>query len=313
MLTLAFSMVAYIRAFFRPRHQPLASTQACKNAVLFPFFSSQRCTSRGPKDTHHVRGHVVFPPGKTLLQPFVVASHANAGNSTSTAYHAQANSSGNFDLAGIPRGKYRIAVVSDTGEREPRKIPGEAEIKKEWRATAQIEVRDSDVVTEDITLTPNGKASGQFRDTHGEIFKAGNLVLTLVNDDGRNVTRSIEDGRKLPLDTLEVEPDGRFVLNELPPGKYRIGWLGQMRIKRPLMGEAAIYLAGGNIVSHDLLRDGFEVKAGQEVADASIVIATGSGGIKAKGRDETGKPRSRVVVLVAPVEGMKMQWHLYQV
>jgi|GEM_PF-3655322 len=312
MLTLAFSMVAYIRAFFRPRHQPLASTQECKKVVLFPFFSSQRCTSRGPKDTHHVRGHVVFPPGKTLLQPFVVASHANAGNSTYIGYHAQVNSSGNFDLAGIPRGKYRIAVVSDTGEREPRKIPGEAEIKKEWRATAQIEVRDSDVVTEDITLTPNGKASGQFRDTHGEIFKAGNLVLTLVNDDGRNVTRSIEDGRKLPLDTLEVEPDGRFVLNELPPGKYRIGWLGQMRIKRPLMGEAAIYLAGGNIVSHDLLRDGFEVKAGQEVADASIVIATGSEGIKAKVRDETGKPRSRVVVLVAPVEEMKMQWHLYQ-
>jgi hypothetical protein len=262
--------------------------------------------------THHVRGHVVFPPGKTLLRPFVVASHVNAGNSTYIGYHAQVNSSGNFDLVGIPQGKYRIAAVADTGEREPRKILGEAEIKKEWRATSQIEVRDSDVVIEDLTLAPNGKVSGQFRDTHGEMFKAGNLVLTLVNEDGRNVTRSLEDGRELPLDTLEIEPDGRFVLNELPPGKYRIGWLGQSWIRRPPMGATAIYLAGGNIAGQDLLRDGFEVKVGQEITDASIVIATSPEEIRVKVRDESGKPRSRMVVLVAPVEERKMQWHLYQ-
>jgi hypothetical protein len=54
------------------------------------------------------------------------------------------------------------------------------------------------------------------------------------------------------------------------------------------------------------------VKAGQEITDASIVIATGPEGIKVKVRDATGKPRSRVVVLVVPVEEMKMQWHRYQ-
>ena len=54
------------------------------------------------------------------------------------------------------------------------------------------------------------------------------------------------------------------------------------------------------------------MKAGQEVSDASIVIAAGQGGIKAQVRDETDKPRSRVVVLVVPVEEMKMQWHRYQ-
>jgi hypothetical protein len=216
------------------------------------------------------------------------------------------------DLAGIPRGKYRIAVVADTGEPEPRKNPDEADIKKEWGAKAQIEVKDNDVVTENLILQPNGRVSGQFRNTSGEIFKAGNLVLTLLNEDGRNVTHTVEDGRELPLDALELEPDGHFVLHELPPGKYRIGWLGQMWIRRPPMGEAAIYLAGGNIAGHDLLRDGFEVKAGQEITDASIVIATGPEGIKAKVRDETGRSRSRVVVLVVPVEEMKMQWHRYQ-
>jgi hypothetical protein len=262
--------------------------------------------------THHVRGHVVLPSGKNLLQPFVVASHVNAGSSTYIGYHTQVNSSGNFDLAGIPRGKYRIAALADTGERESRKNPGEADIKKEWGATAQIAVKDNDVVTENLILAPNGRVSGHFRNTSGEIFKAGNLILTLVNEDGRNVTHTVEDGRELPLDALEIEPDGHFVLHELPPGKYRIGWLGQMWIKRPPMGEAAIFLAGGNIAGHDLLRDGFEVKAGQEITDASIVIATGPEGIKAKVRDETGKPRSRVVVLVVPVEEMKMQWHRYQ-
>ena len=262
--------------------------------------------------THHVRGHVVLPSNRTLLQPFVVLSHVNAGSSTYVGYHAQVNSSGNFDLAGIPRGKYKIAVVADTGEREPRRNPGEADFKKEWGATAQIEIEDNDVVTENLILAPNGRVSGQFRNTSSEIFKAGNLVLRLVNDAGRIVTRTVEDGRELPLDALEIEPDGHFVLHELPPGKYRIGWLGQMWIKRPPMGEAAIYLAGGNIAGHDLLRDGFEVKAGQEITDASIVIATGPEGIKAKVRDETGRPRSRVVVLVVPVEEMKMQWHRYQ-
>jgi hypothetical protein len=262
--------------------------------------------------THHVRGHVVFPSAKTLLQPVVVLGHVNAGNSTYIGYHAQVNSSGTFDVAGIPPGKYKITVVADSGERVLRKIPGEAEIKKEWGATSQIEVKDSDVVTEDFTLAPNGKVSGQFRDTRGEVFKTGNLVLTLVDEDGRNVTRTAEDGRELPHDALEIEPDGHFVLHELPPARYRIGWLGQMWIKRPPMGEAAIYLAGGNIAGHDLLREGFEVKAGQEITDASIVIATGPEGIRVKVRDETGKPRARVVVLVVPVEEMKMQWHRYQ-
>jgi hypothetical protein len=262
--------------------------------------------------THHVRGHVVFPSGKTLLQPFVVLNHVNAGSSTYIGYHAQVNSSGNFDLAGIPRGKYKIAVVADSGEREIRKTPVEYEIKKEWRATSQIEVKDNDVVTESLTLVPNGKVSGQFRDARGEVFNAGNLVLTLLNEEGRNLTRAVEDGRELPLDTLEIEPEGHFVLHELPPGKYRIGWLGQMWIKRPPMGEAAIYLGGGNIAGHDVLRDGFEVKPGQEISDASIVVANGPGGIKAKVRDETGRPRSRVAVLVVPEEEMKMQWHRYQ-
>lgn len=262
--------------------------------------------------THHVRGHVVFPSGKTLLQPFVVLNHVNAGNSTYIGYHAEVNSSGNFDLVGIPRGKYKIAVVADSGEREFTKTPVEREIKKEWRATSQVEVKDNDVVTENLTLAPNGKVSGQFRDTRGEAFKAGNLVLTLVNEEGRNLTRAVEDGRELPLDALEVDPEGHFVLHELPPGKYRVGWLEQMWFMRPPMGEAAIYLAGGNIAGHDVLRDGFEVKPGQEISDASIVIAKGPEGIKAKVRDGTGKPRSRVVVLVVPVEETKMQWHRYQ-
>ncbi|MGP0018858.1 MAG: collagen binding domain-containing protein [Candidatus Sulfotelmatobacter sp.] len=262
--------------------------------------------------THRVQGHVVFPSGRSLLQPFVVLSHLDAGNSTYIGYHAPVNRSGSFDLAGIPPGKYRLTVVADSGERELRKTPTELEIKKEWRATSQIEIKDSDVIKEDLTLTPNGRVSGQFRDNRGEIFRPGNLVLTLVSDDGRILTRTVEDGRELPLDPLEIEPDGHFVLHELPPGKYRIGWLGQMSIMRLATGVAAIYLAGGEIAGHDVLRDGFEVKAGQEISDASIVIATGPGGIKAKVRDETGKPRSRAVVLVVPAEEMKMQWHRYQ-
>ena len=51
----------------------------------------------------------------------------------------------------------------------------------------------------------------------------GNLFLTLLNEEGRNLTRAVEDGRELPLDTLEIEPEGHFVLHELPPGKYRTG------------------------------------------------------------------------------------------
>ena len=125
--------------------------------------------------THHVRGHVVLPSNRTLLQPVVVLSHVNAGSSTYVGYHAQVNSSGNFDLAGTPRGKYKIAVVADTGEREPRRNPGEADFKKEWGATAQIEIEDNDVVTENLILAPNGRVSGQFRNTSSEIFKAGNL------------------------------------------------------------------------------------------------------------------------------------------
>jgi hypothetical protein len=262
--------------------------------------------------THHVRGHVVFPSGTTLLQPFVVLGHVNAGSSTYIGYHAPINSSGDFDLAGIPPGKYKLVAVADSGEREVRKIPVEYAIKKEWSAAAQIEVQDSDVVAEDLTLAPNGKVSGQFWDTNGEKFRAGNLILTLVTEDGHNLGHTVEDGREIPWGGAEIDPDGHFVLHELPPGKYRIGWLGQMWIMRRPVGQAAIYLAGANIAGHDALRDGFEVKPGQEISDAAIVVATGPGTIKAKVRDETGRARSRVVVLLVPIEEMKLQWHRYQ-
>ena len=262
--------------------------------------------------THHVRGHVVMPPGKTLLQPFVVLSHVTPGNSTYIGYHAQINTSGDFDLAGVPPGIYKLTAVADSGERELRKIPVETEIKKEWNATAQVEVKDSDVLTGDLTLVPNGRVTGQFWDTRGEKFNAGNLALNLVTEDGRNLTHAIQDGRELPLDAMEIGPDGHFVLHELPPGRYRIGWLGQMWIMRPPMGQPAIHLAGANIAGRDALRDGFEVKAGQEIRDSSIVVAHDPGAIKAKVRDETGKLRSRVVVLLVPAEEMKAQWHLYQ-
>jgi hypothetical protein len=139
------------------------------------------------------------------------------------------------------------------------------------------------------------------------------MVLAIVTEDGRNLTHALEDGREIPLDAAEIQPDGHFVLHELPPGKYRIGWLGQLWIKRPAPDAAAIYLAGANIAGRDALRDGFEIKAGEEISDASIVVATGTGGIKAKVRGQAGKPLPGVPVLLVPVEEMKMQWHRYQV
>ena len=262
--------------------------------------------------THHVRGRVVFPPGKTLLHPFVVLHHVNPGNSNYIGYHAETSSAGSFDLAGIPPGKYKIVAIADSGERELRKIPIEAEIKKEWSATAQIEVKDRDVVTQDLTLAPNGKVSGQFWDTRGEKFKAGNLILTVVTADGRHLSHTLEVGREISPDAAEIEPDGHFILHELPTGKYRIGWVGQLWPLRPPPNAVAIYLAGATIAGHDALQDGFEIKAGEEISNASIVLATGPGAIKAKVRDQAGKPRPRVPVLLVPVEEMKMQWHRYQ-
>jgi hypothetical protein len=263
--------------------------------------------------THHVRGHVVFPQGKTLLQPFVLLNHVNAGNATYIGYHAEIDSSGNFDLAGIPPGKYKLAAIADSGERELRKVPTEYQMKKEWSGTARIEVKDSDVATKDLTLEPNGRVSGQFWDARGEKFqKSGNMVLTVVTEDGRNLTHAVEDGREIPLDAVEIQPEGHFVFHELPPGQYRIGWLGQLWIKRPPPDQARIYLAGATIAGRDALRDGFEIKAGEEISDASIVVATGPGSIKAQVRGQDGKPRAGALVLLVPVEEMKMQWHRYQ-
>jgi hypothetical protein len=263
--------------------------------------------------THHVRGRVVFPQSKALLQPFVVLSHVNAGNSTYIGYHMEIDKSGSFDLAGIPPGKYKLAAVADSGERDLRKAPNEYEIKHEWSARVQVDVKSSDVMTKDLTLEPNGKVTGQFWDTRGEKFQSGNMTLTIVTEDGRSLTHVLEDGREIPLDAAEVQPEGHFVFHELPPGKYRIGWLGQLWIKRPPPDKAAIYLAGSTIAGHDALRDGFEINAGEEISDASIVVAIGTGAIIGRVRGIDEKPRPDVPVLLVPAEEMKMQWHRYQV
>jgi len=262
--------------------------------------------------THHVRGRVVFPPGRTLRHPLVVLHHVNPGNSTYIGYHAEISAAGSFDLAGIPPGKYTLVALAGSGERELRKIPIEAEIEKKWSATAQIEVNGSDVAAGDLMLAAQGKVSGQLWDARGEKLGGGNLVLTVVTAEGGPLSRTLEDGREIPWDGAEIEPDGHFILHELPPGKYRIGWLGRLWIKRPPPDEAAIYLAGATIAGRDALRDGFEVRAGEEISNASIVAARGAGAIKAKVRDHSGKPRPGALVLLVPAEEMKREWHRYQ-
>lgn len=261
--------------------------------------------------THHVQGRVVFPTGRTLLHPFVVLHHVKAGNSTYIGYHTETSSSGSFDIAGVPPGKYKIVALADSGERDSRKIPVKYEMKKEWSAAAQLEVKEQDVVAADLTLAPHGRVSGQFWDEHGGKFNGGGMVLTLVTPDGQPLLHTVEDGRELPLESAEIDSDGHFVFHELPAGKYRIGWLGQMWIKRRPTEEAAIYLAGATIAGHDVLRDGFEVKPGEDVKDVAIVVGRGAGGIEGTVLDQAAKRRGGVLILVVPPEDLKRQWHRY--
>jgi len=123
------------------------------------------------------------------------------------------------------------------------------------------------VVTESLTLVRTEKwwaVPGCSR----RVFNAGNLFLTLLNEEGANLTRAVEEDGSCRWTTLEIEArrtlrPARFAAGEIPNR-----WWEKCGLKRPTMGEAAIYLGGGNIAGHDVLRDGFEVKPGQEISDA---------------------------------------------
>jgi len=261
--------------------------------------------------TRHVRGHVVVPDNPKFAPGIAVLQHLHPSNSTNVGYHAAIDKDGNYDLAGIAQGKYKVVAMVDTGEREDRPVPGAAQIKKEWSASTEIEVGQKDVLAPTLTPAPRARLSGKFWNEHGERLKDTRLTLSLMAEDGQYVFRTWEDGRRLPPDPAEVNAEGEFVFHELEPGHYRFGAVVRRIIKRPLQGDKAIYLAAATHDGHDLLKDGFDLQAGEFLNDVAIVLAEDSGSVEGSVFDQAGHAVENALIFVVPDGAEAKQWHRY--
>jgi len=261
--------------------------------------------------TRHVRGHVVLPPNQEFAQAIAVLQHLPPSNSTNIGYHTPIDKDGNYDLAGIAQDKYKVVAMVDTGEREDRPVPGAAQIKKEWTASAEIEVGQKDVVVPTLTPAPRAEIRGQFWDEHGGHLKDSRLILSLMTEDGQYAFRTWEDGRRFPPEAMEVNAEGEFVFHELEPGHYRFGRIWRLIIKRPLQGDKAIYLAAATRAGHDLLKVGFDLQAGDSLDEVAIVIAEDSGSVKGTVIDQAGHSIENALIFIVPAGMEGKQLHRY--
>lgn len=261
--------------------------------------------------TRRVKGHVVIPPNPKFSEPFVVLQHLQPTDSTVLGYHAPVDKDGNFEFAGVAQGRYKAVAMVDSGEREERTEPIVAQINKEWTASTEIDVAETDVTITALTPTPRARISAQFWNEHGELIKDSRLFLTLLTEDGRTSWRTADDGRRIPPD-IEMNSEQGFVFHELEPGHYRFGPVGRLTILRPALGDKAIYVTAATHDGQDLLKDGFDLRPGDSLNNVAIVIGSDSGNVKGTVFDQAGHSIQNALVFIVPSGAESKQWHRYR-
>jgi hypothetical protein len=172
-----------------------------------------------------IRGRVIDPrsgkaPARNEVQFFLVPMDRRTAGLR--GYIPVWDANGNFELIGIPEGEYWFAVHLRSPIRNPSPVLS-APIMSTFE---RIDVRRASVVGLVLTPARPARVTGTLRvDMQAPLSLSGREDIRIYLDPTRGAGSFPMNGAPAPK-PAEVDADGRFVINDIHPGEYRVKVLG---------------------------------------------------------------------------------------
>jgi hypothetical protein len=133
-----------------------------------------------------------------------------------------------------------------------------------------------------VTLMPPIELSGQISADPSPALNLGSLWVNLQPAFSNALPQPASGG---------VKPDGTFVLQNIPPGKFRINVAGF---------PPQYYLKSATLDGADVLENGLTLMAGEPPGKLALFLSLDGGSIQGTVLDEDGKPVAGAVVALIP-------------
>jgi hypothetical protein len=196
------------------------------------------------------------------------------GDSTSSAEN------GTFTLAGIPPGEF--VLFARGGSRGPQSLFGQTEVN----------VAGADVPDVTIRLQPAASLAGQLVARGSEPapdFKGIGVRLLAVTSSA-----------PAPRGVVAVDAGGRFQIDGIPPGRYRLNVLPDRQIGETWTVHSAM------LGDRDVIDVPVEVRPGDSISGLTVTFARTRSELAGVITDSSGRPVSQLYVLVFSTD--RSQW-----
>ena len=181
---------------------------------------------------------------------------------------------GRWRLREVPDGRYIIFV-------EPSSADPPSVTARYGKQRQEIEVSSRDVNNLVIELGGDATVSGKVIVENGRAPRGMYLGLTP------------EGSRDSLGDDGTVQPDGKFVIREVPPGRmYFVVYLGEE--------SARLYIKSMTLNGRDLLREPLEIQAETKIEDVKIVLSPQVATLTIRVRSVVGEPVDNVELTLVP-------------
>jgi hypothetical protein len=195
------------------------------------------------------------------------------------------DSEGNFKLGGLLPGRYRLMAESRRSE-------------KPQMASLTVEVGNEDIRGVVLSLGDGGELSGNVIVEGGDVKSLPATMRVMLESDagGRMMGFRMQGG--------EVLEDRSFTLRDVMEGSYRF------RIFPP---PTHLYLKSARIQGKDALDQAFDIRNGEKVTEAEIVLSADGGQISGAVKQEEGEePVKGATVLLFSADssrrGARSRW-----
>ncbi len=198
---------------------------------------------------------------------------------------ARVREDGGFEIEAVVPGSYLLTAYTYSGEQR-------------ILARQRIEVSDSGV--DDLlvatTLFSRSPLEGRVRVEGGSDPLPDNLRVSVVLDPPEEERDFPYFGRG-PHDTAPVKPDGRFTIDNLEDGRYRIRLSAEGSARQKFADH---YLKSATVTGKDVLETGLWVREGRIEGQLDLVLSSAGARIEGVVVDDAEKPAVGVLVIAVP-------------
>jgi protocatechuate 3,4-dioxygenase beta subunit len=158
-----------------------------------------------PSRTVHVKGRVLTANAAPAKGAQVTLTPLAGSGGYSV--EAEADVSGRFEMAAVPSGSY--VAIAQLAENE--------ESGKPLTGRATVQVGDASIDGVDVVVFPGATVSGRVRVEGDRKAYLARIAVSLRSSESSATANSAGDGGR-----TTVQPDGTFILHDVPDGNYRV-------------------------------------------------------------------------------------------